>query len=370
MNIETLAEHIKTFERYVNDSGFKRDLDDFASSLAASQNNILALRDVAGKIHAGLQRVYESDLPEGLLILMPAEKVRPFTEERHDESFQGLIDDKEIQQAEFFNRLNQLLSQLRQQLGTNVAEVKRIQTFIEPFVAAGTRHRAEGELALISIVFREKETTSSLKQFTNTIRLWNRALPIYHQLLKSAAPKDIELVEVQNGSIDFVVNLNVDVAMDLVELFKVGFKVFAAYLAYKKMAQPIIESYHGNKKLIQQEEEREKLMLENVGEAVYAELESQHARAKKADKKVDGTAIDKKVEQVADLVTAHIVNGNGLVLLDVPASDGDDAEEDGKEEKKEELRQHSSQVRRDLADLLPEDRTKLLEMYGTPEIKE
>ena len=50
MNIALLQDYIDAFEREVIDSGFKRDLDDYASSLPASQSNIVALRDIAEKV--------------------------------------------------------------------------------------------------------------------------------------------------------------------------------------------------------------------------------------------------------------------------------------------------------------------------------
>ena len=61
MNIEVLQDNINTFTHEVVDSGFKRDLDDYQSSLPASQNNIVALREMAGKVQSVLDRLYDSD---------------------------------------------------------------------------------------------------------------------------------------------------------------------------------------------------------------------------------------------------------------------------------------------------------------------
>lgn len=223
---------------------------------------------------------------------------------------------------------------------------------------------AKDGLAIIAIVFNEHQTITSLEQFTKTLAAWNRVLPIYHQLLKSESPEDIQIVEIQNGSIDFVVNLNVDVALNLVELFKMGFKVFAAYLSYKQVIKPIIDSYYGNRKLISQEEEREKLLLENIGSAIQKQIEAQHKKAKKADKRVDGTAVTKKVEQVTNLIASHIVKGNDMKLLALP---GTGEAKDGEEEVPDErdaLREQSMAARRQLR-LIPVDaQQRLLEAYG------
>lgn len=366
MNIEILQEYISDFTREIVDSGFKRDLDDYISSLPASQNNIVALRDIAEKVLTALDNLFTSDLPSALDILLPKKQVRPFTEMPFDMKLRKLVENTEIQQQEFFTQLTQILSQIQQQLQQNITEIDNIDQFIAPYISEDIRRVTEDQFAIIAIVFKETQTISSLKQFTKTLVAWDRMLPIYHQLLKSEYPQDIQIVEVQNGSIDFVVNLNIDVALNLVDLFKVGFQVFASYLAYKKMIKPIIDSYHGNKKLINQEAEREKLLLGNIGIAIQKQIESQHKKAKKKDKTVDGTAIVKKVEQVTTLITSHIVKGNDLKLLAMPEPEVDEGEESSNifSVAKNALQQQSMAARRQLSDIPTEDRTKLLEMYG------
>ena len=59
------------------------------------------------------------------------------------------------------------------------------------------------------------------------------------------------LVEIQNGSIDVIFNIDLDVAIDLTEIIKTGLKVYGAYLLYKtKLGKEMISSFMGNKKLI------------------------------------------------------------------------------------------------------------------------
>jgi hypothetical protein len=364
MNIEILQEHINTFTRDVLDSGFKRDLDDYINSLPTIQNNIVQLRQIAEKVLAVLDYLYTGDLPGALSVLLPKQQIRPFTEVPHNEKLRTLIENTQIQQQEFFNQLAQFLNQLRKQLQQNISEIENIKQFIAPYILEDVTRIAKDHFAIIAIVFNEPNTITSLKEFTKALTAWNRVLPIYHQLLKSESPQDIQIVEIQNGSIDFVVNLDVNVALDLVELFRVGFELFVAYLSYKKLMKPIIDFYHGNKKLISQEEEREKLLLENISTTIIQQIEEQHKRAKKADKAVDGTAVPKKVEQVANLVTSHIVKGNDMKLLAWPQAE--EKEEKGKKlpAEKDALRERSITARRQLRDLTPEVRLKLLEAYG------
>ena len=308
--------------REVVNSGFKRDLADYISSLPASQDSILALREIAGKLLSWLDRIYAGDLPDALAALLPNSELRPFTQFRTIKRFERLIADTEIPQDQFFARLRSELTTLQTEVDANAQEIAKIEAFISPYVTVDVSKLSDEESAIVAIIFNHSETITNLGQFAKTVTSWNRILPIYHQLLKSESPRDIAIVEVQNGSIDLIVNLDVEVAVNLAELFKVGFAVFAAYPSYKKMTRPIIDSYRGNKKLIAQEEQREKLMLDNIGEAVRAEVSEQHKIAKKADSKVDGTAIPKKIEQVANLVTAHIVQGNDVRLLALPERTG------------------------------------------------
>jgi hypothetical protein len=364
MNIEILHDHISAFKREVVDSGFKRDLDDYSSSLPSSQTNIVALREIAGKILSVLDHFYSSDLPDSLRALLPKKDVRSFLEMPHNTTLRDLIKNTEIQQQDFFNQLTQFINQLKKQIQQNINEINNIDDFIAPYLSTDITTRTAQGIATISLVFKEQKTISSFSEFTKTLKEWNRTLPLYHQLLKSEPPKDIEIVEVQNGSIDFIINLDVDVAINFAELFKLGFEVFAAYLTYKQMLKPIIASYHGNRKLIDQETEREKELLANIGTAIQNEIHDQHSKAIKADKKIDKTSVDKKIDQVTKLVTSHIVKGNDIKLLGLPETE---EKKDGQKDvpdKREALREKSIQARQQLRLIPPQAQQKLLEAYG------
>lgn len=364
MNLELIGDNIRYFNQEIIESGFKRDIDDYLSSIASHQNNIITLREIAAKVLAVLDHIYQSDLPDALQSILPTRANRPFTETPHYATLKESMDNTQIELPDFFSNLNTCLTKLKTQIDENIAALNTIQAFIEPYIQEEVEHISSENIATISIVFKEHKTITSLTQFTKTLSAWNRTLPLYHQLLKSESPEDIQIVEVQNGSINFIVNLNVDVALDLVKLFKLGFEVFAAYLSYKHMVKPIIDSYHGNTKLISQEEEREKLLLENIGSAIQREIMAQHRAAKGADKKVDGTAILKKVEQITNLITSHIVKGNDIKLIALPeARELDDGQEVLPDER-ENLRKSSMEARRQLRIIPAEAQQKLLEAYG------
>lgn len=364
MNLELMNDHIRYFTREIIESGFKRDIEDYVTSLPSQQDNIITLREIATKVLDILDRIYHSDLPDVLQSLLPSEDKRPFTETPYYLNLKDILEDKQIELPEFFNQLNKCLTELNAQLKKNESALDKIQEFTAPYVAEDVEHITQEGIATIAIVFKEQQTITSLEQFTKTIAVWNRTFPIYHQLLKSESPEDIQIVQVQNGSIDFIVNIDVDVALNLVDLFKLGFEVFAAYLSYKKMFKPIIDSYHGNKKLIKHEEEHETLLLDNIGTAIEREIKNQHRKAKKADSSIDVTAIVKKVEQVTNLITSHIVKGNDIKLLALPKSVETEDSEDDIADKRESLREQSLAARRELSLIPPDAQQKLLEAYG------
>lgn len=365
MNINTLTEFIDLFNNEIVKSGFKRDLEDYVNSLPTNQSNIVTLRDVANKVSLKLATIYGSDLPESLSKLFP-EKVKPFTKTPYDVQLIKLNEDKEIQLNDFFIQLHQLLANLNNDIQQNVAEINRIEIFIKPYLTAQTKIQSDKNKAIVSIIFKDQKTTTVLKDFTKTLQSWNKALPIYHQILKSSSPEDIEIVTIQNGSIDFVVNFDFDIALDLVELFKVGFKCFMAYLSYKAITKTLIESYFGNKILIEGEKEREKELINNIGAAVKRQIIEQHEKAIKTDQKIEKN-VDKKIEQVANLITNHILKGNDLKLLSLPENIEGSVD---KELAKEELRSISSEVRQAIKTIPAKEMKALLENYTEQEEQE
>lgn len=370
MNIEILKEHINTFNNEVLESGFKRDLDDFITSLPAAQNSILAMRDIAKNVVLALDNLYAGDLPDALNILLQRGDNKPFTAHPYNIDLKDLLENKEIQQSAFFNQLNKFLNQLKNQLQQNNNEIEKIEEFIAPYISKEEKRIAKEKYAIMAIIFKDSNTISNLTKFTKSLSEWNRVLRIYHQLIKGdESPEDIEIIEIQNGSIDFIINFNVDVAVLLTNLFEIGFKAFTVYLLHKNLRKDCIDLYNGNKKLISIEGELEKQLLKNIGTAIDEEINIQHKAAKKRDKKIKIESISMKIKQVKNLVVSHIVKGNDLKLLSVPKT-GDDQEKIQKYiDKKNELYKHSLAARKALKNIPSEYRQLLLDMYGNNEIE-
>src|SRR5690606_18326802 len=222
------------------------------------------------------------------------EAPKPFTQGNHLQLVSELVEDKEIPQAQFFQKLQQLINQLNKQLQQNQAKIEEIKAFLNPYIKKTSQITAGENKAIVSVIFKEKQTISNLKKFTKTIYTWNKILPVYHQILKSSSPSDIEIVEVQNGSIDFIFNFDIDIALNLTELFNEGFKYFLAYVSYKTMSKPISETFFGNKELAKKQKAVEDGMLDNIENAIAEKIKSQHQAAKEKDKKLPAN-VDKMV---------------------------------------------------------------------------
>lgn len=359
MNIESLISKIELFNDLVIKSGFKRDITDYIQSIQQGQNqNLVFMKDLSGKVKEKLLEFESYGLETELQLVL-----------RDNESFlklntlsqlEELDSNTEIDGNTYFSKFNQLLNQLNQTIDKNKKELDGLLVVFEKYISED-EYESENERALVSLIFKDLKSTGSLKEFAKVLNRWNRMLLVYHTLLTSESPDEIELVEIQNGSIDVIFNIDFEIALDLTELIKTGLKVYGAYLLYKsKTARVIIESYMGNQKLIKQEKEREKLMLENIKESIANKALEQHKERLKTDKKIEKTSIDVKIEEVSSVITDHIIKGNELKLLTPPVIN----EEENEIDVSVELREETAKVRETYKKLTSEERQLLLEKYS------
>ena len=360
MNIQSLVSKIDLFKNLVIDSGLKRDIDGYISSIAPQQNqeNLSLFKDISVDIEIKLSKIYESDLPESLMDLFPNMNPAPFTSVDHLNTIRELIDDTELPTPQYFSKLNSFLGELKNHIILNDKKLDSLRTIFEVYVVSEQDDINENHEAIISLIFKDNKTVTSLKDFSKALNRWNRTLHIYHQLITSNIPEEIELVEIQNGSIDVVVNIDVNVVTDFVELVRLGFEVYGGYLLYKSKASDIVKTYFGNKVLLKLEEKREKEMLENISLSIKEKLLEQHKRAIVNDKEIEKTSIDTKITDITNVLSEHIIKGNDIKLLAAPN------ENEELMENAEEIRGKSIQNRKLLRDLPEEDRTKLLERYS------
>jgi hypothetical protein len=361
MNIESLIEKINLFDELIIDSGFRRDVNDYIQSIQQSQNrNLVFMKDLSTRIKDLLVNADNYSLGSELKIAL--RDSAPFTELKTLSQLEEIDNDTDLDAAEYFQKFNVILAQLLQGIDSNVTELDNSRKFFEKYSVGTKEHDLKEDQALMSLVFKDLKTTKSLKEFSKVVHRWNRTLIVYHTLVKSETPDDVSLVEIQNGSIDIVFNINFDVAIDLAELTTIGLKVYGAYLLYKsKRAREIIDSYMGNKKLIQMEKERETIMLDNIKESIASKALEQHTERLKTDKKIDKAGVDKKIDEVSTVITDHIIKGNEIKLL-TPHKDTDETTD--KKDLTRELKEESAIVKERYKQLSKDDKKLLLDKYS------
>ena len=364
MNIESLLEKSNLFAILVIKSGFKRDMTDYLQSIQQSQNqNLVYMKELSQKIKTSFSNFENNSLNSDLQKLL--KETTPFTEKNTIELLDEIDDNAEITASEYYQKFYSILSSLVSSIDENDSEIKNLVITLVKYSKSNVADLNDEGNSLISIIFKDIQTTSTLKDFIKSLNKWNRALLIYHTLLKSDPPKDIDLVEIQNGSIDVVCNLDFNISIDLTKIFLTGLKVYGAYLLYKsKTAKEIIASYMGNKKLISMEKDREKLMLSNIQSAIKEEILEQHKANLKSDKKINTDGIEKKIDEVSKVVTEHIVKGNEIKLLTYgPVEENSDEEQDV-EQLADNLRESTSVVRERFNQLDSEDKQLLIDTYA------
>lgn len=357
MNIESLISKIKLFDNLIIKSGFRRDVFDYIQSIQQGQNrNLVFMKDLSQKVRTKLIESDNFGLENELIIVLRDSE--PFTKLNTVEELDELDGDTEIVGNAYFSKFNQILNSLLQNIDKNKKELDGVLSIFEKYISNESEYESDEEQAIVSLIFKDLKSTGSLKEFSKVLNRWNRMLLVYHSLLTSDSPKEISLIEIQNGSIDVIFNIDFDIAVDLTELLKTGLKVYSAYLLYKsKTAKEIIASYMGNPKLIKQEKEREKLMLENIKDSISQKALEQHKERIKIDKKIEKTSLKVKIEEVSSVITDHIIKGNELRLLTPPEP------EEEEKDLSEILREETAIVRERYKKLNPKEKQLLLDKY-------
>lgn len=277
MNIQSLLEKVALFEEIVLDSGFMRDTTEYLTAVGQpdTQNNLIALKTIAKATVEGLQKIEDGPLSEEMNLLLPGEE--NFTDTNHIEELNEILSDPTIETTTFHSKLTNILSNLTSQIKTDFNKIKKLKDTFSVYVNEEQEWITEKNEALVSLLFRDKYSTHNLKNFASVISRWDRTLQTYHKLLKSESPQETPLVQIQEGSIDVVVNLNFDVAINLAELVKTGLLIYASYLTYKSKLPELMRLISGNARMKKLQEEMSKEYLANIKKAVRKELVAQHS---------------------------------------------------------------------------------------------
>lgn len=363
MNIESLLNKANLFEYLVIKSGFKRDVADYFASIQQSQNqNLVYMKDLSEKIKRSFL-IFENNSLDSELFYVLKDTI-PFTSQDIVSELDKIDFDNEIEASEYYDKFYTILNKLLIAVTENEEEIETLKLLLNKYSVVEDEDYVEEGNALVSIIFKDLQSTGTIKEFTKSLNKWNRALLIYYTLLKSDSPKEIDLVEIQNGSIDVVCNIDFNVSIDLTKVIIAGLSAYGAYLSYKsKLAKEIIASYLGNKKLIATEKERDKLMLLNIQEVVKTKIAEQHKENLKNDREINKEGVDKKIEEVSKVITEHIIKGNEVKLLTFSSNEEESDEMESNEELSNKLRENTSVVKERFNLLESKDKQLLIDTY-------
>jgi hypothetical protein len=327
MTVRKIIELIDFIKDKIGIKGFSIKLQDYLVTIQNNTNNLVLLKELTDKVIFDYEKLEEEEIPELLeKVLVHIEK--PFTKDEFLKQLKHLKEQNYPDPASHYNTLNSILTQVQARVNSNISELDIISTTIKPFLSKDYSDLQSKENAIFAIIFNNEQSYNSLKLLSFELKNWDKGLFIYQQIISEETPKPFEIIEIDQGSIEVVLNLLFDVSEKLLDLFKTGFEVYGSYLAYKTIVKDtLLKSFRGNEKLISAEEEREKLLLENVRIAVREELKKQAKKIKKQE------AIEKKIDEVTKLVTEHIIKGNSVKLLSAP----EDKEEIFEKEEEKEL---------------------------------
>lgn len=358
MTVRKIIELIDFIKSTIGKEQFSGKMQDFIVTIQNNSNNLVLLKEITDKSIYEYEKLVQNDIPQLLdKVLVGTEK--PFTQTNFYQQLTDLKNQNYADPGSQYNTLNSILTNIQARINQNIVELDRIRATVQPFLTKDFSIYQKEENAIFSIIFNNEYSYNSLKALSFELKNWDRGLHIYQQLISDETPKPFEIIEVDQGSIEVVINLLFTVCEKLLELFKTGFEVYAAYLAYKTLVHDnLIKSYKGNQLLIKSEEEREKLLLQNVRDAVREEIRKQTKKTKKQE------ALEKKIDEVTKLVTEHIIKGNSVKLLSAPE---DQVEIIAKEDEKEEFYLKSKADYKKL-----DDQTKqlLLTEFTTPPPKD
>jgi hypothetical protein len=317
MNISSLIDKINDYKELIVDRGYHRDIQGFSATLGQPNvnQNLIMIKDIIQKTKTILDGIYLSSIPEDLLILLPQEETYQYSKKDYQERIISLENDPEIGTQNLHTKLVALINDLNNHIQANTQKINEIERFLLPYYTKENNVVNENGRAVIALIFNNKKSYKSFNELAKTSLKWNKAIKIYYQLVNSESPEDVDIISIHDGTLDIIFNIDLNIAIDLTEIIKYGLIAFGGYLTYLKTAKPIIDSYLGNKKLIENEQERKKLLLENVYDSVSGLIMKQHEEKTKTDQKINKESIDKKVEEVTRIIVEHLIDGNELKLL-------------------------------------------------------
>lgn len=291
--------------------------EDIKQSLTSNRNNVVVIKDLLRKLNSRVRKIDSNQFREEAdKFLKTGSK---FETKATRVSIQTLVNGKATNGPSLISSATKLIQALVDSYNDTISNAKYVKQLLTYYEEDKTKSLPKGK-SEIALIFKHVDTTENYEELTKILAKWQTALRVYHQLISSKSPNTIVINKVDNNSIDFFLFLDTELVKNLLELFKVGFEYFGAYLTYKETIGKIIKSFRGNKKLIEGEVERESELINNVSEAIRKELQRQHKEAKTKDKNIASTSIKVSLDIVTSTIQEHIVKGNDFKLIEAPKS--------------------------------------------------
>jgi hypothetical protein len=312
MTVRKIIELIDFVKSIIGKENYSTLLQDCIVTIQNNTNNLVLLKELTEKAINDYESLKENEVEEYLDKIL-VDKVKSFMKDGFDLQLQKLKESNFPDPGSQYSTLNDILTNLQARVNQNIEELDKIKLIVRPFLSKDYSEIQNNENAIFAIIFSNEATYNNLKLLSFELKNWDRGLFLYQQIISDETPKAFEIVEVDQGSVEVVINLFFEVAEKLVDLFTKGFETYGAYLAYKTLIhENLIKTYGQNKKLLTLDVEMEKLLLENVKIAVKDELKKQLKKSKKHE------SFEKQIEVVTKLVTEHIIKGNNIKLLSAP----------------------------------------------------
>ena len=175
MNIESLINKIQLFEDLIFKTGFRRDIHDFIQSIQQGQNqNLVFMKDLSQKVRLKLVECENFGLDSELNLVL--RDTPPFTDINTLSQLEELDNDTEIVGNAYFQKFNQILNQLLQNIDKNKKELDSVIKVFEKYISDQSEYDSEEEQAIVSLIFKDLKSTGSLKEFSKVLNRWNRML--------------------------------------------------------------------------------------------------------------------------------------------------------------------------------------------------
>ncbi|NHM08341.1 hypothetical protein G4D82_14020 [Flavobacterium sp. CYK-4] len=311
MTIRKIIELIDILKSELGKGKLQTRIQDYKSTIDNNSSNILLLKEIVDKTIDDLLELKNNDVPNALNKILVG-KITPFDIEKHKKKLFEILKKNHSDYSIIYNELNTVLTEMIADLNSNLEEIEKIRKIILPFEERDLSEFQGDENAIFALIFKNEKSIDNLKAFSYELKNWDKCLFLYQQVVTDETPKAFEIIEVEQGSIEVIINLSFEVAEKLLDVFTAGMSSYSAYLAYKTIVKEnLSKTFNGNSELLELEEKREKLMLQNVKETVRKELKKQAKKDKKE-------AQEKKIEEITRLLTEHIIKGNTVKLLSAP----------------------------------------------------